>query len=61
MGPNTLEILKYELVLTKLQLPMALNMADMPNQGEGGHIQRICAVVVAAYALHWQYNQHDRR
>jgi hypothetical protein len=27
---------------------------------EGEHIQRICAAIVAADALHQQYDHHDR-
>ncbi len=42
---------------------MALNMAKSQTKGmgrEGEHIQHICAVVVAANALHQQYNDQDQ-
>jgi hypothetical protein len=42
---------------------MALNMANMPTKGtgrEGEHIQHICAVIVAANALHQWYNNQDQ-
>ncbi len=43
---------------------MALNMAKSQTKGtghEGEHIQPICAVVVAANALHQRYNDQDQR
>ncbi len=60
--------LNYLLVVTELQLPWPWTWPTCQTKGtycEGEHMQCICAIVVAANALHWQYdhqpaaNKHD--